>query len=175
MLYPGPEMRQGEVGSTVLRVTIGRDGLIRSLKVTQSSGSVDLDNAALDAVWRARRFPPFAPGMVGDELVVNMPVQFDSQQNRVASPPREPSASDPTDAASTEGKAEELRAFLDTLRQGSVKPERLTYVEPRIRGPSTPRDPRHDVPRLAPRRQPERCRARQSRRRHTGAPPSRRA
>lgn len=133
MVYAGPEMRRGEVGSTVLRLKIGRDGVIRSLKVAQSSGNVGLDNAALDAVWRARQLPPFAPGMVGDELTVNMPVQFDIQQGSGASPSRKPSTSDPADAVSTGGKAEEQRVFFDTLRQDSVKPERLTHMDPKTR------------------------------------------
>lgn len=54
---------RGVAGSGTVRValTVGRDGALRGARVTQSSGIAAFDQAALNAVHRAGRFPP-APG-----------------------------------------------------------------------------------------------------------------
>ncbi|WP_163557841.1 TonB family protein [Halomonas sp. NO4] len=50
-------------GQLRIRVVIGRDGELRQAEVVQSSGHVELDQAALETVHRAAPYRPFDSGM----------------------------------------------------------------------------------------------------------------
>jgi TonB family protein len=54
--YPPLSQRLGEQGSSVLRLTIGRDGEVEDTAITRSSGSNRLDAAAQDWVRRTWRW-----------------------------------------------------------------------------------------------------------------------
>jgi periplasmic protein TonB len=52
--YPPAAVRDGREGTTVLRFRIGTDGRTKNVMVVQSSGSADLDEAAVEGArcWR---------------------------------------------------------------------------------------------------------------------------
>ena len=73
-----PNVRSLEDGSTTtIRFTILRDGTIRNPKVSNSSGSRVLDNAALAAVENAEPYPPFPDGQTGNSIRLELPVVFE--------------------------------------------------------------------------------------------------
>lgn len=76
MRYPMLAARLVIQGSPTLLMKIGRDGSLHSLRLERSSESDILNQAALNAVWRARSFPKFAPDMKGEDIEVKMPVNF---------------------------------------------------------------------------------------------------
>ncbi|MFK7746086.1 MAG: TonB family protein [Roseobacter sp.] len=62
-------------GTTVLRITISRDGQLKSVSVTKSSGTHSLDQAAIKAVQRAK-YPAAPKGLSADQFQFNLPVAF---------------------------------------------------------------------------------------------------
>jgi periplasmic protein TonB len=61
--YPDTAQTNGEQGSVILDVKVTSEGKVRNIKVDQSSGFADLDNAAIEGVlgWH------FVPAMVDGE------------------------------------------------------------------------------------------------------------
>lgn len=59
-MHPAPRALDGQLR---IRVVIGRDGQVRRAEVIQSSGHVELDQAALDTVHGAAPYRPFDRGM----------------------------------------------------------------------------------------------------------------
>jgi|GEM_PF-817441 len=151
-LYPFQARLINESGTAVVALVIGRNGDIHSLKVAQSSGNSTIDQAALDGVWRARRFPPFSSDMKDEEFTLEYPVVFtlnadDTRFSTPAIPPKP--AAQPNHAPATDGilgammkdepqrvaAAEQARRWTDT-RTG------LSLFVPRpleTRKPSRPR------------------------------------
>ena len=73
-----PNVRNLEEGSTTtIRFTLLKDGTIREPKVSTSSGSRVLDNAALAAVQNAEPYPPFPEGQSGNSIRLELPVVFE--------------------------------------------------------------------------------------------------
>ncbi len=73
-----PNVRSLDDGSsTTIRFTLLRDGTIRDPKVSNSSGSRLLDNAALAAVQNAEPYPPFPDGQSGNSIRLELPVVFE--------------------------------------------------------------------------------------------------
>jgi TonB family protein len=73
--YPLTAKRLGIQGTTMLRIHVREDGQVGEVKVEQSAGHDDLDQAAVDAVRRWR----FEPARRGGEAVtawVRLPVNF---------------------------------------------------------------------------------------------------
>ncbi|MDR1045490.1 MAG: energy transducer TonB [Candidatus Adiutrix sp.] len=58
MVYPEEAKRQGVTGTAAVAFTINRSGQASNIRITRSSGSQLLDQAALSAVQRAAPFPP---------------------------------------------------------------------------------------------------------------------
>ena len=72
-----PNVRNLEEGSsTTIRFTLLKDGTIRDPKVSISSGSRALDNAALAAVQNAEPYPPFPDGQAGSQIRLELPIVF---------------------------------------------------------------------------------------------------
>lgn len=74
-LYPERAREEGRQGRVLLRVLVDREGRVKSVEVSGSSGSETLDRAAAEAVklWR------FSPARYGDKPVeswVRIPVDF---------------------------------------------------------------------------------------------------
>lgn len=74
-VYPEVARLRGEQGRTVLRVSVGADGLPDSVSVAISSGYPVLDSAALSAV-RDWRFVPATRGNTAVPAVAEVPVRF---------------------------------------------------------------------------------------------------
>lgn len=133
MPYPRQAKLLGEQGTPVLRLVVGRDGAIRSLRLAQSSGSDSLDQAALDAVWRAHQFPPFTPDMEGDEQELRLPMRFEitvAQASVSDLPAQEKPAPPAVEAHPPSSSASDFLAFLDTLPASQAKEKVSNYVDP---------------------------------------------
>lgn len=63
-------------GTVLVRFSIGRSGDLISREVIASSGSQQLDNAALASVERAAPFPAFPAGITADKIVEVVPYRF---------------------------------------------------------------------------------------------------
>lgn len=72
-----PSVKHLEEGSsTTIRFTLFKDGTIRDTKVSSSSGSRVLDNAALAAVQNAEPYPPFPDSQVTHSIRLELPINF---------------------------------------------------------------------------------------------------
>lgn len=73
--YPRSALRDGTAGTTLVLVHLGPDGVPTATGIAQSSGSRDLDRAAMQAVRRWRFEPAIADGhpVVADVVV---PIDF---------------------------------------------------------------------------------------------------
>lgn len=74
-VYPPAARRMGEAGRVVLRVFVRADGTPAEIAINKSSGSVRLDQAALEAV-RRWRFVPARQGDAPVEAPVLVPISF---------------------------------------------------------------------------------------------------
>ena len=74
-VYPEMARQRGEQGRTVLRVSVGADGMPHDISVAVSSGYPMLDSAALSAV-RDWRFVPATRGDTPIPAVAEVPVRF---------------------------------------------------------------------------------------------------
>jgi len=74
-IYPRAELARGIQGETLVRLRIGSDGSPIEIKLERSSGNVNLDRAALDAV-RKWRFAPAQQAGVPVEVDATVPVKF---------------------------------------------------------------------------------------------------
>ena len=73
-----PNVRNLDEGSsTTISFTLLKDGTIRDPKVSTSSGSRVLDNAALAAVQNAEPYPPFPEGQSANSIRLELPVVFE--------------------------------------------------------------------------------------------------
>jgi protein TonB len=77
--YPSQALRRGESGTVALRVEIGADGVPNEVGVANSSGSRQLDRAAMDAVRRWRFSPATRQGEAVAGTVV-VPITFDARR-----------------------------------------------------------------------------------------------
>ncbi len=77
--YPAAARRKGRQGLVMLAVHVSRDGRAADVRVEQSSGFEDLDEAAQKAV-RGWRFKPAEAGGVRIETAVRVPVRFQLEE-----------------------------------------------------------------------------------------------
>ncbi len=73
--YPPEARRRGEQGRVTLRFTVDRTGRVDDVDVVKSSGSLRLDNAALDLL-RAAALPLFAPAMTADRVTITLQIGY---------------------------------------------------------------------------------------------------
>lgn len=73
--YPAGARRKGEQGRVVLRVLVSGNGLTKMVTLQSSSGSPQLDNAAIKSV-RGWRFVPAKRGSQPIEAWVKVPIEF---------------------------------------------------------------------------------------------------
>lgn len=84
--YPSAALRQGVSGVVVLTLLVNPCGEVREAAIATSSGSRDLDRAALDGARRWRvTMPAEAPADTGARLRV--PIKFDDADSASAAPP----------------------------------------------------------------------------------------
>lgn len=77
--YPARALRRGESGEVLLRIQVDARGVPATVEVASSSGSRDLDRAAVAAARRWRFRPAMRDGspVAG---VVNVPITFDNRR-----------------------------------------------------------------------------------------------
>ncbi|AHD08616.1 energy transducer TonB [Phaeobacter gallaeciensis] len=63
-------------GRVLLRLTVARNGQLISYRIAKSSGNAALDQAALKAVARARRFPAAPKQLTLNQMTFNLPITF---------------------------------------------------------------------------------------------------
>jgi protein TonB len=64
-----------ESATVQVSVTIDRNGRLLSHRIVGSSGSPDLDRAAMTVIERAQPFPPFPPGMTQAQVSRIIPLR----------------------------------------------------------------------------------------------------
>lgn len=69
-----PKVR--EAGTVVVRFAVDREGQILSKEVATSSGSAQLDAAALEAIDKAAPFPKFPREIENQQIVLSLPFRF---------------------------------------------------------------------------------------------------
>lgn len=74
--YPNRAKMMRKQGTVIIAFSIGADGSISGAHVVTSSGSSDLDNAAISAVNRAKSIGPRPTGM---DAGVSVPINFNLQ------------------------------------------------------------------------------------------------
>ena len=56
--YPPNALKEGREGTTHYTVTVGTNGRAKDCRITESSGSKDLDDATCDMIMKSGRFKP---------------------------------------------------------------------------------------------------------------------
>jgi protein TonB len=73
--YPESAAAAGEQGLSAVRVTIMRDGSVRSVQLVESSGSRTLD-VAWEGVFQSGRLPAFTDDMTQNELTLTLSLDY---------------------------------------------------------------------------------------------------
>ncbi|HCD6629178.1 energy transducer TonB [Pseudomonas aeruginosa] len=131
--YPSLAARLGIQGRPTLLLKIGRDSMLHTLRVDQSSGSDALDQAALNGVWKTKGFPGFSPDMQKEEATVMMPVSFVLDVRGKTDPTVEEQkaqAAKKLDAQPGTPAALEFRAFLNGLPRPLREHELTSFLDP---------------------------------------------
>jgi protein TonB len=68
--YPIKAAERGEQGTTLLRITVRRDGSVESVKLEESSGSNTLDREAIRAVWTGASYGPLPRAYEEETLTI---------------------------------------------------------------------------------------------------------
>jgi TonB family protein len=79
-VYPGSAWSKGHEGSVVVKVLVDVDGQVTDVDILESSGYMELDQAAIKAVWRAK----FTPAIYHGKPVrvwVSIPFRFKFTDN----------------------------------------------------------------------------------------------
>jgi protein TonB len=79
--YPVESRRSGEEGLVVLRVLINEGGSVARIEIERSSGHARLDDAACQAVKRAR-FRPYVENGVPRMALATIPIEFNWKSRR---------------------------------------------------------------------------------------------
>jgi TonB family protein len=68
-------LRYGE-GKVVVVVRVARDGQVLEVEVRQSSGRAPIDDAEVNAIWRASPLPPPPQEFVGNPVTLVIPTNY---------------------------------------------------------------------------------------------------
>lgn len=68
--------RVSEIGAVVLRMTVSRNGTLVALGISRSSGNATVDQAAIQAVQRAGRFPAAPAALTEPSYAFSLPIRF---------------------------------------------------------------------------------------------------
>ena len=74
--YPRPAAERGLEGTTLLRVTVRRDGTVEDVRVVETSGSPLLDEEAAAAVWKGGPYGPLHSAYDGETLTIFAHFQY---------------------------------------------------------------------------------------------------
>lgn len=75
--FPNDARRKRQTGVTTLSFVVQRDGRIRQVRITKSSGNASLDEAAVKAMQRLSRFKPIPAAISRQEWPMRVPIRFD--------------------------------------------------------------------------------------------------
>src|SRR5262249_19157914 len=75
-----PNVRAARMAKTTMEFTIMRDGTIKDIKLTQSSGNLSMDNSGQRALLASSPLPQLPPGYSGSSVRVTF--DFDLSQSR---------------------------------------------------------------------------------------------
>lgn len=75
MYYPMDAAKNGEEGSASVQVVLDRQGRVKSLNLTSSSGSDALDSA-ITAMFRNATLPPIPPDISKDNFVIDLTINY---------------------------------------------------------------------------------------------------
>jgi periplasmic protein TonB len=73
--YPPEAQRRGEQGAALVRLTVARDGRVRTFTLMQGTGSPRLD-AAVEALLSHAELPPFPASMPQPEATIQIPIRY---------------------------------------------------------------------------------------------------
>ncbi len=73
--YPDAARERSETGRVVVRLTVDRDGRVRDVTISGSSGVTDVDAAAV-TMLRGAILPPFPDSMQQADTVVTVPIRY---------------------------------------------------------------------------------------------------
>jgi len=76
IIYPGASLDRGEEGRGVLRVTIARDGKVKSWDIVRSTGHARLDREIERVARLVPRLDPLPANFGRDEAKVDIPITF---------------------------------------------------------------------------------------------------
>lgn len=74
--YPADAQDNGWKGTSILRFTLTRSGMVTTVVLVKSSGHADLDAAAIATVRRASPLPPPPETVPGEPITLTLPLQF---------------------------------------------------------------------------------------------------
>jgi len=74
--FPPAAQRRGEQGVVLMRLTVGRDGSVRSMSMARGSGYADLDQEAQAWMVRAAPLPAFPPEITSQQMEILVPLRF---------------------------------------------------------------------------------------------------
>lgn len=74
--YPRAALDNGWHGRVLVRMVVGRDGMIASLTVADTSGHAILDRQAMDMMRKAKGAVPIPPAWRGRQFTVELPVIY---------------------------------------------------------------------------------------------------
>lgn len=80
--YPARALEAGQAGTTELRVTLGRVGMVEDIRIAKSSGHELLDQAALAMMRQAATRAPVPETLRGRLFAVTLPVIFDLRDDQ---------------------------------------------------------------------------------------------
>jgi|EndMetStandDraft_2_1072991.scaffolds.fasta_scaffold426681_2 protein TonB len=63
-------------GRVVVMVRVARDGQVLEVQMQQGSGRAPIDDAEVNAFWRASPLPPPPPEFVGNPVTLLMPITY---------------------------------------------------------------------------------------------------
>jgi protein TonB len=73
--YPPEAQRRGEQGAALVRLTVARDGRVRTFTLMQGTGSPRLD-AAVESLLSHAELPPFPASMPQPEATIQIPIRY---------------------------------------------------------------------------------------------------
>jgi protein TonB len=80
--FPTKALRKRELGETMVKFTVGRNGSVSGLAVVHSSGSKLLDETAVKIVGKAaNHFPPIPASISKDSLDYVVPIVFKKRKS----------------------------------------------------------------------------------------------
>ncbi|QDH17985.1 energy transducer TonB [Swingsia samuiensis] len=75
MYYPEEARRAGEEGPSSVHVVLDRFGKVKSVRLTEQSGSYSLD-AATTSIFQGAHLPPIPPDMAGDHFDIDVTISY---------------------------------------------------------------------------------------------------